>query len=644
MKLFLHDFVKVFIFSFSGILLFISCKSDTNSETFEPEKYTAEQFFENVRIAGGSFSPDGSKLLVSTNESGIFNAIEIPIDGSPIKELTTSTEESIFAMSYTPDGNGFIYTADKGGNEINHIYLVANGNEVKDLTPGENEKAGFSGWSRDKKSFYYASNGRDPRFFDLMKMDLENHASTMLYENLEGVQPASLSVDEKYLAAIKPVTTSSNEMFLINRETGETVDWKWDENNPVSYNPQFFSLDNVYFYFLTDKDSEFQYLARYNIASGETETVFTTDWDVWYAYDSWNAKYRVIGINEDGKTTVRLFENESGKEVAFPDVGGKSVASVLISDDEKLMRMTAASSKTPSDLYVHFFDSGETKRMTHTLNPEIKEDQLVEGVVVRYPSFDGLEIPAIYYKPHQASAENKVPAIVWVHGGPGGQSRLGFNEMIQNMVNQGYAVLAVNNRGSSGYGKTFFKMDDKKHGEVDLQDCVYGKNYLQTLEYIDPEKIGIMGGSYGGYMTMAALTFTPEEFEVGVNIFGVTNWLRTLRSIPPWWAANRKALYDELGDPYSADSVRLHKISPLFHTENVVKPLLVLQGANDPRVLQVESDEIVEGVRANGVPVEYVLFEDEGHGFLKKENQIEGNVKILAFLDQYLKGEVPLSD
>ena len=237
MKPFMNDFVKILLFSFSGILLFISCKSDRNSATFEPEKYTAEQFFKNVRIAGGSFSPDGSKLLVSTNESGIFNAIEIPIDGSPIKELTNSTEESIFAMSYTPDGNGFIYTADKGGNEINHIYLVTNGNEVKDLTPGENEKAGFSGWSRDKKSFYYTSNGRDPRFFDLMKMDLEKHSSTILYENLEGVQPASLSVDEKYLAAIKPVTTSSNEMFLINRETGETVDWKWDENQTIWLGP-----------------------------------------------------------------------------------------------------------------------------------------------------------------------------------------------------------------------------------------------------------------------------------------------------------------------------------------------------------------------------------------------------------------------
>ncbi len=632
-----------FFLLFISLMFAISCSSD-KSTSFEPEKYTIEQFFENVRVSGGSFSPDGSKILVSSNESGIFNAMELPVDGSPGRTLTSSKDEYILAISYTPDGQGFLYTSDQGGNEINHIFLFKEGEKSKDLTPGANEKADFFGWKKDQTAFYYLSNGRDPSFFDLMKMDMSTHQASVIFKNTEGLFPSAISDDERFLALTRPVTTSSNEMILIDLQNGERKEWKYDENNPVSYSPQFFSNDNADFYFLTDEGSEFQYLAKYPLATMETEVEFKTDWDVWYAYDSWNGKYRIIGINEDGKTTVKLFRNETGDELEFPSLDGKSVSGVSISKDEKMMRITATSSRTPSDLFVHNFETGETRRLTNTLNAAIREDQLVEGTVVRYPSFDGLEIPAIYYKPHQASSKNKVPALVWVHGGPGGQSRLNFDELIQFLVNHGYAVLAVNNRGSSGYGKTFFKMDDKKHGEVDLQDCVYGKNFLQTLDYIDPDKIGIIGGSYGGYMTMAALTFTPEEFEVGVNIFGVTNWLRTLKSIPPWWAAARKALYDELGDPFSADSVRLHRISPLFHTENVVKPLMVLQGANDPRVLQVESDEIVEGVRANGVPVEYVLFEDEGHGFLKKENQIAGYGKILKFLDQYLKGEVALTD
>ncbi len=188
--------------------------------------------------------------------------------------------------------------------------------------------------------------------------------------------------------------------------------------------------------------------------------------------------------------------------------------------------------------------------------------------------------------PHQASPANPVPALVWVHGGPGGQSRRSYFPAIQYLVNHGYAILAVNNRGSSGYGKTFYKMDDQNHGDKDLRDCIEGKNWLQDQPQIDQENIGIIGGSYGGYMVMAALTFQPEAFEVGVNMFGVTNWLRTLKSIPPWWESFKDALYEEMGDPYTEDSVRLYNISPLFHAEKVTKPLIVLQGAQDPRVLK----------------------------------------------------------
>jgi len=336
----------------------------------------------------------------------------------------------------------------------------------------------------------------------------------------------------------------------------------------------------------------------------------------------------------------------SGENIELPKFENTSITNVGFSDDEKTMRFYAGGSNTPSNLFVYDLETKQQNQITNVLNREIKGEHLVTAEVVRFNSFDGLEIPAIYYKPHQASAENKVPALVWVHGGPGGQSRQNFSSLIQYLVNHGYAVLAVNNRGSSGYGKTFYQLDDVNHGDKDLKDCVEGKNWLTQQGEIDAEKIGIIGGSYGGYMTMAALTYTPEEFAVGVNLFGVTNWIRTLRSIPPWWESFKDALYKELGDPNSADSVRLKKISPLFHTDKVTKPLIVLQGSRDPRVLQVESDEIVAGVRKNGVPVEYVLFEDEGHGFVKKENQIEAYSKVLEFLDVYLKQDkgTPIKD
>src|SRR5262245_6556732 len=229
----------------------------------------------------------------------------------------------------------------------------------------------------------------------------------------------------------------------------------------------------------------------------------------------------------------------------------------------------------------------------------------------------------------------QVPAPAWVRGSRGGLCRGGCGPPTLSLVHHGYAVLAVNNRGSSGYGKKFFHMDDKRHGDVDLKDVVAGRRYLEGLDWADGSRVGVIGGSYGGYMVCAALAFEPDAFDVGVDIFGVTNWVRTLKSIPPWWTSFRDSLYAELGDP-ATDEDRLRRISPLFHAKNIRKPLLVIQGANDPRVLQVESDEMVKAVRDNKVPVEYIVFPDEGHGFRKKENRIQAAEAYRKFLDRYL--------
>jgi dipeptidyl aminopeptidase/acylaminoacyl peptidase len=294
--------------------------------------------------------------------------------------------------------------------------------------------------------------------------------------------------------------------------------------------------------------------------------------------------------------------------------------------------------RSPNNLYVYDLGAEKPVRLTDSLSKEIDPEDLVDSEVVRFKSFDGTVIPSIYYKPHQASPQNKVPALVWVHGGPGGQTRTGYSATIQYLVNHGYAVLGINNRGSSGYGKTFYVADDKKHGKEPLWDCVEGKDYLAGLPSVDGDRIGIIGGSYGGYMVLAALAYKPEEFAAGIDIFGVANWLRTIESIPKWWESFRLALYQEMGDP-EKDREMLREISPVFHADKIRRPLLVLQGANDPRVLKAESDDIVAAVKKNGVPVEYIVFPDEGHGFTKKKNQIEGYGAILKFLDKYLKGQ-----
>ena len=605
-------------------------------QTYKPIKYSIEQFYQNNRIGGGSFSDDETKLLVSSDESGIFNVYELDIASGEKTQKTFSEKESFFAIDYLPGTNQILYSADKGGDELNHIYLINEDGATIDLTPGEKEKASFAGWSKDKKSMYFTSNRRNPQFFDFFKMNIETWKSEMLYQNDNGINVSNISEDETWFAFSQTITTSENKLFLTNRIDNSTIELSEESG---SYNASGFSKDNKYFFFITDVDKEFSYLVKYKIEAGEKEVLFETNWDVMYSYLSENERYRVVAINEDGKNTLFIKDLVNNSDVYFPKVLDGDIKAVSFSESEEKIRLMIGTSKSPNDIYVYNIGNKELKKLTETLNPEINSNDLVAAEVVRYPSFDGLEIPAIYYKPLNATKRNKVPALVWVHGGPGGQSRTGYSSLIQYLVNHGYAILAVNNRGSSGYGKTFYKMDDLNHGDKDLKDCIWGKKWLQTQDYIDAEKIGIIGGSYGGYMTMAAMTFTPDEFKVGVNIFGVTNWLRTLKSIPPYWESFRNALYKELGDPTTADSVRLYEISPVFHAHKVKNPVMVLQGANDPRVLKIESDEIVAGIEANGITVEYVVFADEGHGFRKKENEIEGYGKVLTFLDTYLKGE-----
>jgi dipeptidyl aminopeptidase/acylaminoacyl peptidase len=318
-------------------------------------------------------------------------------------------------------------------------------------------------------------------------------------------------------------------------------------------------------------------------------------------------------------------------------VPNASVSSTEFARSESKLALYVNGDRSPNNLYVLDLGTKKLTRLTESLSPEIDADDLVNVETVRFKARDGMTIPNFLWKPHQATAAHKAPALVWVHGGPGGQTVPAYSSVLQYLANHGYVILGINNRGSSGYGKTFFAADDKKHGHEPLWDCVDAKQYLQSLDYVDRDRIGIIGGSYGGYMVLAALAFQPQEFKVGIDLFGVANWIRTLESIPPYWEAQRKALYAELGDP-AADRKMLEEVSPLLHADLIRTPLLVLQGANDPRVLKVESDEIVAAVKKNGAPVEYIIFPDEGHGFTKKKNQIEGYTAVLRFLDLHLKG------
>ena len=613
-----------------------------SAATAATPKYAAEAFYKTtdylLATPDGAYSPDGSRLLITSNATGIFNVYELDLASGSQTALTNSSTNAAYAVSYFPDGMRFLYTADRGGDELNHLYVAARGADPVDLTPGDKVKAGFVGWIEGGEAFIVETNERDPRYYDLYRYDADDYAREMIYENTLGLLGFEVSADGAYAAAVKPESSADDNIYLVSLK-GEAA--------PVLITPHEGAVSHAIYTFTpagdklvygTNEFGEFTEAWTHDVATGEKAKLISAEWDVMNVAFSPSGRYRLHAVNDDASTALTIVDQKSGKAVRMPDGLPKGdVTAVRFAPDEKSIAFLLNADVSPSNIFSAEIGKKKFRQHTQALNPDIDPANLVESSVVRYKSFDGLDIPGVLYIPKDASAENPAPALVWVHGGPGGQSRTGYNATLQHLVNHGYAVLAANNRGSSGYGKTFYHMDDKKHGEVDLQDIVYARTYLESLEMIDDERIGVIGGSYGGYMTMAALAFTPDAFDVGINIFGVTNWLRTLVSIPPWWEAQKKALYDELGDP-ATDEERLRRISPLFHAKNVKKPLLVVQGANDPRVLQIESDEIVAAVKKNGVPVEYIVFPDEGHGFRNRANRITASEAYVKLLDTHLRG------
>ncbi|GAW39663.1 Prolyl tripeptidyl peptidase precursor [Brevundimonas sp. SH203] len=587
--------------------------------------------------AGLGWSPDGRSILISSDATGVFNAYALPASGGAPVPLSNSTGVATLGASYFPNDTRVLLTADSGGggSELTHIYVRELDGAMRDLTPGDAVKADLLGWSSDRSTFWITSNARDASVFDVYAVNPTTYETTLLFEN-PNMNVSAISPDGRWVALNKSISSANSDVYLVDLQDDKKPVLVTEHTGNVAYSAYGFTADSRSLILATNEHGEWNQAWRRDVATGEMAQYIAADWDVMFVSFSPSGRYRVSAVNADAKTELTLLDTTTGRPVTLTGLPDGDIGAIRFNKDESRIAFTVSSDTSPGDVFVGDLTTGQTRRLTTALNPAIDENVLVEATIVRYPGEGGVMVPAVLYRPIGASAANPAPAVMLVHGGPGGQTRRGYSAMVQHLVNHGYAVLGANNRGSSGYGKTFYHMDDKAHGEADLRDIVAGGQWLREQDWVADDQVAVMGGSYGGYITAAALAFHPTAFDAGIDIFGVTNWVRTLESIPAWWGANRTALFDEMGDP-ATDAERHRRISPLFHASNIQRPMLVVQGANDPRVLQVESDELVAAVRANNVPVEYVLFPDEGHGFQRRANRITAQEAYLKFLNHYVR-------
>ena len=588
-----------------------------------------------ARISGMAFSPDEERILFTSDASGILNAYEVIISTRSHRQLTHSLTENIQSVSYFPNDDRILISRDRGNLENSVLCAVEpDGKEIV-LTPGDEVQAFFHRWSCDQQSFYVSTNERDQRLFDLYRFDARTFVRTLMYRATEDFYFSGMSADERYVLFLRSKNKTHADICLYDVNHAE-MKWLTPHEADVLNCAPVFDRDAGAIYYVTNKDSDFRHLRRLDLTSGQSEIVETARGDVLWTIFSPDYRRRITFANDSSTTHRRMniHDLETNSVSTLAGFSQLSITSALVSKSGRRLAFYASGDRAPGDLYVYDFETELLKQLTDSLNPAVDREDLVESEVVSFYSFDGLEIPCLLWRPHGVSEFNKAPALVWVHGGPGGRMAKGYKGRIQYLINHGYVVLGLNYRGSSGFGKKFFAADHQKHGREPLWDCVAAKGYLRRLGYVDMERVGIIGSSFGGYMVLAALAFHAEEFAAGVNICGISNLVSLAQKLPKYWDVKR--FYEKLGDP-EKDEELLRDISPFFHADKIRKPLLMLQGATDPRCPREQSDEMVAAIRGSGGTVEYLVYEDEAHGFRKRKNAIHAYEAILNFLDCHLK-------
>jgi dipeptidyl aminopeptidase/acylaminoacyl peptidase len=599
-----------------------------------------EDFFRNPEKASFKLSPDGRHIAFMAPWNSRMNVFVQPVDSDEARQITASTERDIAGYGWANNGR-IVYVQDKGGDENFHAFAVdLDGSNALELTPFEDVRVQFvDELEDDDEHMLIAMNQRDRRVFDVHRVDVHNGELELVAENPGNVSGWLTDNAGRLRAA---TTSDGVNTSLLYRDTEDepfrsliTTSFK------DTLAPLYFTFDDAKLYVSSNIGRDTQAIYVWDPGTAEHgELIFEhPEVDVAGLLRS-KAREVITGVSfVTDRRQYAFFDEERRRlqETLEAKLPGYEVVIASRSRDERRVLVRTFSDKSLGAYYFHDLDSGDFRKLVD-VSPWIEESEMAAMEPVGFTSRDGLTVHGYLTLPSETEPR-EIPVVVNPHGGPWARDSWGFNPEVQFLANRGYAVLQINFRGSIGYGKGFWQAGFKEWGRSMQNDVTDGVRWLVDRGIADPERIGIYGGSYGGYAVLAGLAFTPELYACGVDYVGVSNLFTLLESIPPYWELHREMFYEMVGHPEKEPEL-LRGASPLFHADRIRAPLLVAQGANDPRVKKAESDQIVEALKARGIDVPYIVKEDEGHGFRNEENRFEFYRAMEGFLGEHLGGRV----
>ncbi len=598
-----------------------------------------------VRLYQGNLalSPDGQQVAYLVNTSGQFNIWRQPITGGWPTQVTTFERETARMVLWSPAGD-LIGMADADGAEQYQVFAVpSGGGAVRYFTarPDVQYQVSPRALAPDGRRLVYAGNERVPTDADVFVRDLDTGQTRTILANGRLNVPVNWSPDGRQVTVLDVRSNTDLHLWLVDAASGSATE-------VLPHEEEFFLVpgpwlpDSSGFYLITDRGREFKGVARFNLATQDLTWVLTPDWDVEHLELSHDGRRMVWVLNEGGASQLYVRDaNQSALRVAGLPRG--VIEDLTLTPDGRTMALRINGPTAAAEIYVITLDDAEAgaapaaprlRRLTYGMLGGLGADDLVTPEPVSIPSPDGRDIPAWLYRPRQADAA-RVPALLAIHGGPEAQERIEYHALYQYLLARGIAILAPNIRGSTGYGLAYQRQIHRDWGGGDLRDIEAAARYLRGLAWVDSERLGVYGGSFGGFATLSAATRLPEYWSAAVDICGPSNLITFARAVPPTW---RRFMARWVGDP-DTEADFLRERSPITYIDQTRAPLLILQGANDPRVVKAESDQMVERLRGLGRSVEYVVFADEGHGFAKRRNQLEASRLTADFLLRHLLGE-----